>query len=262
LHDREENGRVVLWNPATEGRLWRRQTELPPRRQVQAQMPRRTNSVRDDFTKAVKEKLAKRAGYRYSNPQCRRPTIGPQEQEAGTLSIGVAAHITAAAPQGPRRDPNLSVEERRDAANGIWLCEICGKMVDADRSRYPISLLQDWKEIAEATALLELKGYAVGPDRRALLKRLEEQMPELFADMHQTLNDDPFFREFILLARTTRYNANPNSPVWAFFYEDHPDLRPKIRLLENNGLVQQIAAGNADRFRMSEELVEYFRSGK
>jgi putative transposase len=74
---------------------------------------RRTNAVRDDFTQAVKEQLAKRAGARCSNPQCRRPTSGPQSQPTGAVNIGVAAHISAAAPQGPRYDPKLTAEERQ-----------------------------------------------------------------------------------------------------------------------------------------------------
>jgi hypothetical protein len=81
--------------------------------------------VRDDFSVATKELLAKRVGYRCSNPECRQPTIGPQEDPAGTINVGVAAHITAASPNGPRYDTSLTSEQRCSAQNGIWCVRSC-----------------------------------------------------------------------------------------------------------------------------------------
>ena len=54
--------------------------------------------MRDEFSVKTKEKLAKRVAYRCSNPQCRKPTIGPKDESDGTISIGEAAHIRAASP--------------------------------------------------------------------------------------------------------------------------------------------------------------------
>jgi hypothetical protein len=62
--------------------------------------------------------------------------------------------------------------------NGIWLCGICAKLVDSDVSAYPEALLRDWKETAEATALLEIKGLKVVPDKRALLRKLEGELTD------------------------------------------------------------------------------------
>src|SRR5437899_8109263 len=56
--------------------------------------------MRDEFSVGTKELLAKRVGYRCSNPECRQPTSGPQEDPAKVVNIGVAAHITAASPDG------------------------------------------------------------------------------------------------------------------------------------------------------------------
>jgi hypothetical protein len=78
--------------------------------------------MRDDFSLDIKDLLAKRVGMRCSNPNCRRVTSGPQEDPRKSINIGVAAHITAAAPKGPRFDKNLTAEERRSPDNGIWLC--------------------------------------------------------------------------------------------------------------------------------------------
>jgi len=91
--------------------------------------------VRDDFLIPVKDTLAKRVGFRCSNPGCRKPTSGPQEDPAKSVNVGVAAHITAAASDGPRYDPALSSDERKSPPNGIWLCQSCAKLVDNDEIR-------------------------------------------------------------------------------------------------------------------------------
>ena len=64
--------------------------------------------MRDDFQTQTKELLAKRVGYRCSNPGCRQPTSGPHDDPNRAISVGVAAHITAASPGGPRHDSNRS----------------------------------------------------------------------------------------------------------------------------------------------------------
>lgn len=108
---------------------------------------------RDEFSDQVKRIIAGRVNYRCANPTCGASTSGPTEDPTKHLNIGVAAHITAAAPQGPRYDPALSPEERRSPENGIWLCQNCGKLNDNDPNRFSVDLLRHWKETAEANAL-------------------------------------------------------------------------------------------------------------
>ena len=61
---------------------------------------------RDDFPKRVIDTLAKRVGFRCSNPNCLTPlTSGPHSDPARSVNMGVAAHITAAAPMGPATTP-------------------------------------------------------------------------------------------------------------------------------------------------------------
>jgi hypothetical protein len=115
---------------------------------------------RDDFGAEAKDLLAKRVGMRCSNPNCRQPTSGPQEDLKKILNVGVAAHITAASPKGPRYDPSLTSDERRSPENGIWLCQNCGKLVDNDPIRYPADLLRQWKRLSEEAARLELEAPA------------------------------------------------------------------------------------------------------
>jgi len=80
-------------------------------------------SNRDDFTERTKQLLAKRVGFRCSNPNCRAATSGLSDDPLKVINLGVASHITAASEGGPRFDPNLSADNRCDLSNGIWLCQ-------------------------------------------------------------------------------------------------------------------------------------------
>jgi hypothetical protein len=104
----------------------------------------------DDFSTLVKKALADRVGHLCSNPDCRALTTGPQDDPGRAVNLGVAAHITAASPGGPRYDPDLLSEERCSSSNGIWLCQNCAKLVDNDVFRFPESVLRQWKAAAES----------------------------------------------------------------------------------------------------------------
>ena len=109
-------------------------------------------SRRDDFPAAVVDVLARRVGMRCSKPGCSQPAAGPHSNPSKAVNVGVAAHITAAAPGGPRYDPNLTPKQRGGAENGIWLCQNHAKLVDNDPAHFPVDLLRDWKRLAEETA--------------------------------------------------------------------------------------------------------------
>ena len=116
---------------------------------------------RDNFDITTKETLAKRVGLRCSNPNCRKLTSGPQLDSAGSINIGVAAHISAASLNGPRYDQQLTSEARKSIENGIWLCQNCAKMIDNDPNLYSTSILLEWKRLSEKAALLEIQNNGV-----------------------------------------------------------------------------------------------------
>jgi hypothetical protein len=120
--------------------------------------------MRDEFPQSVKDLLARRAAMRCSNPKCRQPTSGPCSDPSKATNVGVAAHITGAAPGGPRYDNCMSPEERSHPVNGIWLCQKCAKLVDDDPGKYTLCLLRQWREMAEVAASAELES---GPQRPA-----------------------------------------------------------------------------------------------
>jgi len=47
-------------------------------------------------------------------------------------------------------------EVRRSTDNGIWLCEMCARLVDGDPDRYAASVLRCWKADSEELASVEI----------------------------------------------------------------------------------------------------------
>ncbi|MFH1918762.1 MAG: hypothetical protein ABIP48_02600 [Planctomycetota bacterium] len=115
-------------------------------------------SKRDEFPVSVRRLLAERAGQICSNPDCRFGTTGPHTAPNKSTRLGKASHICAAAPGGPRYDPEQSPDQRRSIENGIWLCGTCADLVDADERRYPRELLQKWRADHEQDIQEGLKG--------------------------------------------------------------------------------------------------------
>ena len=170
--------------------------------------------MRDDFTQHTKEIIAKRAGYLCSNPECRKPTIGPALGHDKAINLGVAAHITAASPRGPRYDPFLTPDQRCHPSNGIWACQTCGKLIDSDSEHFTIEMLRKWKRAAEIQALLSLAAPRLTPGRwvtpaspdtfEAELERLGLTAKEYFESITLPL----------IIAARTDLAAFKNMPGW------------------------------------------------
>ena len=82
--------------------------------------------------------------------------LGSARNPNKALNIGVAAHITAASPGGARYDDNLTPEQRKDARNGIWLCQNCAKLVDNDDIQFPVEYIRAWKTMREVEARMNI----------------------------------------------------------------------------------------------------------
>jgi len=217
--------------------------------------------MRDEFTVAIREELAKRVGYACSNPGCRQPTCGPQSAPTGTVNIGVASHITAASPGGPRYDDTLSAGERGASDNGIWLCQICAKLVDSDLSRYTVDKLREWKSDAEAAAAsaLEQRRSPTGGSDGVFLEA-ERLMPKLVAEMRTDVRGDEtgLIREFVPL-------PNRNIPFWhekarfEYFETEHPTLPLQLDWLEEMGLIIDVTPKEWPVYRMTPGFVAWLR---
>jgi hypothetical protein len=197
--------------------------------------------------------LANRAGHHCSNPSCQRLTTGPDGDD-GHASIGVAAHITAASIGGPRYNSLASAEERSDSSNGIWLCQTCSRLVDTDIANYTIEVLQEWKAVREASAALELRGLEVRI--RPSFQSLETKIPDLVAEMREDIGKNPFTREFVCLKKSVTF-WYPETPLFTYHFEDHPQLLGKLQIMENAGAIYDSAVNNVPRYRLEEEFVDY-----
>lgn len=107
---------------------------------------------RDNFLATTVQRLRDMAGNVCSFPDCHVHTHGSKALHDGPFSIGVACHIKAAAPGGPRYDITQTQAERKDLSNGIWMCQTHSKLVDADDSPYSVETLLEWKRLAEIRA--------------------------------------------------------------------------------------------------------------
>lgn len=143
--------------------------------------------MRDDFDQKTKDVLFKRARAKCSNPACRRETSLAHSEANKAVNLGEAAHITAASPNGPRYDSNLSAEERKSIHNAIWLCGTCAKLIDSDEPKYTVALLQKWKTAAEAGDEHEVT-------KMAMFHKLETLMSALLAEMRKDLTEYPLGR--------------------------------------------------------------------
>lgn len=120
-----------------------------------------TNKKRVDFSSKTKKIIAGRSGYRCSFPGCNCITIGPGATSRETASMGVASHIFAASPNGPRGMGGLTKEELSSPENGIWLCAKHGQLVDTNRgNKYPSDLLLSYKALNEARIERESQGIS------------------------------------------------------------------------------------------------------
>ena len=118
---------------------------------------------RDNFSAKTRNALALRAGHRCAFRGCGVATEGPSDTEASRhVSIGVAAHIEAAAKGGPRYNENMTPEQRGDISNGIWLCQHHSRLIDSNTAAYSPLLLQEMKAEHEERISIEMTTMRAG----------------------------------------------------------------------------------------------------
>lgn len=111
------------------------------------------STARDNFTPTTVHEVARRVGYRCSFPGCPNATVGASMENSTKVStIGVGAHICAAAPGGPRYDANMTPAERKGHDNCIWMCQTHARLIDTDETQYTVEKLCTWKREAEERA--------------------------------------------------------------------------------------------------------------
>ena len=115
--------------------------------------------MRDDFSINTKVALALRANYKCSFTDCGLPTSGPNDSSPDAVTkIGVAAHIHAASPGGPRHLASMTPEERSSIVNGIWMCPTHSTLIDRDTITYTADIIRQMKSAHEQRVAAEMSG--------------------------------------------------------------------------------------------------------
>mgnify|MGYP000979863685 FL=1 len=199
--------------------------------------------MRDDFSQKTKDILARRVCFACSNPGCRKRTSGPGEESDKVVNIGVAAHITAASEGGPRYDPFMSVSERSSAENGIWLCQNCAHLIDADPNKYPVELLYKWKHQTEAEARASIERRSgMSSEELLLLSEAETLCGDAIEYLRYIVEKDDthLLRDVVLLP-----NKNVMFGVWGgthstIYYEEQPIIKQQFRWLHEQGFLEKL----------------------
>lgn len=64
-------------------------------------------------------------------PGCKNPATAPSNEDSNlSINMGIACHIYAAKPNGPRGQDNNSIEFLGSAENGLWCCCYHGSRID------------------------------------------------------------------------------------------------------------------------------------
>jgi hypothetical protein len=95
------------------------------------------------------------SGNECSSPDCDKPLIARDDKSI----ISKICHIEAASSDGPRYNPSMTDDERRDFSNLILLCDECHTIIDnkENENEYPVSLLKDWKDIHQSKIIQNLQ---------------------------------------------------------------------------------------------------------
>lgn len=175
----------------------------------------KNKKTRDNFTPSTIRQLRERVSELCSNPECRVLTRGASSNQLETSSIGVAAHITAAASGkgAARYDASLSRDQRSHYDNGIWLCQSCSRLIDVDEDRFSVSLLENWKKQAERISKDNIGKQLLTraeSDRNAFDKVIEHTVGSNSRDLAFGLVDMVEHHDSILKSLDARFDVKTN----------------------------------------------------
>ena len=161
-----------------------------------------------NFTEQTKVLVGKRAAFRCSNPDCDKPTVGPNSDPLLSVSIGEVAHIYGAQPGSARFRDEMVDAERSSPMNAIWLCRDCHGHIDRDLGRFPAELLFRWKERHERKVLAQLG--KPGDIARAEVEDEElADLQRLPGFIRQLARERPDFWEYLLTAELLTHYLAP-----------------------------------------------------
>ena len=90
------------------------------------------------------------------------------------------------------------------------------------------------------------------------LSEIQNQMPSLIAEIKADLSTDDgkHVREFFVLKKGQILGGS-EKPRFAYYEEDHANLRGMLDVLENRNLIIDVTPKNCPVYRMTEEFVHF-----
>lgn len=191
--------------------------------------------ARDDFTEPVKRKLAERVNFHCS--VCDAPTLGPKTGTTGErFSVGKAAHIKAAAKNGPRYDEHQTPSDRKAIENGIWACATCADIIDRDADAYSVADLVRVKADAEWMAKIRA-GKPPGSELSALIDPTAiKRAVDLFCSRESARQErlDPRFKVGVRMGESgPTYEVTAKEPVEAQLVVTAADKERNVQALRD-----------------------------
>ena len=196
-------------------------------------------SLRDNFSKKVRQKLADRAGHKCSI--CEKPTSGPGSDPDLTLSDGIAAHITAASPKGPRFNENLTTDQRRSVENGIWACTRHAREIDSDTSPFSVDVLRGLKRRREELAKKEISHEDKRVDGSASIIDLPHaetafKLFEIISPQPYTFATTSATRDLLTLFESGSHILDLAAEVIIGTWDSHPNVSGILATLLSNNI--------------------------
>ena len=86
-------------------------------------------------------------------------------------------------------------------------------------------------------------------------KKIIVQMPELIAEMKADFSkkENSFVREFFILPHD-KIPCNSQEPRFAYYENQHQDLKGKMSILENRGYIIDVSISDTPIYRLTEEF--------
>jgi hypothetical protein len=123
-----------------------------------------SSSQRIEFTQAIKQIVAERAGHHCSFRDCNSSTIGPNPGNSrSSIRNGHACHIYPASGSGPRSALTPPDFDLGSLENAIWMCETHASLIDKDGGfPYPPLVLFKLRDQAENRAAVSQRSSSSG----------------------------------------------------------------------------------------------------
>ncbi len=179
--------------------------------------------MREDFSPRTIREIAQKAMYICARCLC---LTGYGTSEGKARTIADAAHMKAASGKGPRAGSTVTPRQLKSAANGIWLCKVCHKIIDDDPTYFDESRLRSMKTAHEdvirrivgkdlETALLNLRNHrqyhnetrefvSFLENKRVLYEGMDQEFPP------RVLDSLALIRERLI---QTRARVNPGTEL-------------------------------------------------